>query len=81
MLDACISTTLMTRGCARFTQLLSPFVGAVAGQALAVDLTQALIDGRGDPMSAAMSVLRVFPPDARRIVAARLVQVYAEATA
>ncbi len=81
MLDACISTTLMTRGCARFAQLLSPFVGAVPGQALAIDLAQALIDGRGDPMSAALSVLQVFPLEARRIVAARLVQEYTDTIA
>ncbi len=78
MFDECISQVLFMRGRARLALELRGVLDDGAAQELATRIVQALMDGRGDPMSVALSMLPGLDVATRRIVAARLAMAYYE---
>jgi hypothetical protein len=79
--DGCIFTRMLEQGTATLGGVLAPYLGSVLARERGAYITQALLDGQGDPLTTAASLLPELPSARRRAAAARVAHAWMALTA
>ncbi len=76
MSDACHFTTMLNRGSRRLGVVLMPYLGRARAHHRGSVIAQTLLEGRGDPLSVATSLLPELPGTTRRRAAAHVARAW-----
>lgn len=74
--DGCQFTYMLSRGSRRLSVVLLPYLGRAQAHQRGATITQMLLDGRGDPLSVATSMLPELGEPTRRRAAAHVARAW-----